>query len=140
MGVKEGFHCTFLVGDEVLDDDVGHVVPVGVAVFVQAVHRAEHQLVVRQGSILTPHHLETTSTPLYTHHVNPSINSLFTQLINVISCSYLYQSIDRKSQTMNKCDYFLMTTNQPPVDKINQSFPQQIRVISCSNQRHCLLT
>ena len=44
-----------MVSDEVLDDDVCHVVSVGVAVFVQAVHSAEHQLVVGQSSILTAH-------------------------------------------------------------------------------------
>ena len=37
---------TFLVSEEVLDDDVSHVVSVGVAVFVQAMYSAEHQLVV----------------------------------------------------------------------------------------------
>lgn len=45
-----------------LNDDVGHVVPVGVAVLVQAVHGAEHQLVVGQGSVLTPHRLHNTQT------------------------------------------------------------------------------
>lgn len=35
---------TFLFSDEVLDNDVGHAVSVGVTVFVQAMHRAEVEL------------------------------------------------------------------------------------------------
>ena len=52
---------TFLVCDEVLYDDVGHVVPVGITVLVQAVHRAEDQLVVRDRTVLTPHSLHKYS-------------------------------------------------------------------------------
>jgi hypothetical protein len=35
---------TFLFSDEVLEDDTGHAVSVGVTIFVQAMHRAEDEL------------------------------------------------------------------------------------------------
>lgn len=44
---------TFLLGDEVLHDDVGHTVPVGVAVLVQAMNRAEDELEEGDGAVLT---------------------------------------------------------------------------------------
>ena len=48
-----------MVGDEVLYDDVSHVVSVGVAVFVQAVHYAKDEMVVGNGTVLTTHGLQT---------------------------------------------------------------------------------
>lgn len=50
---------TFLLCDEVLDNNIGHIVPVGVAVFIEAVDSAENQLVEGDCSILTPHCLNT---------------------------------------------------------------------------------
>ena len=47
----------FLVGDEVLDDDVSHVLPVGIALPVEAVHSAEDELVVGNGTVLATHRL-----------------------------------------------------------------------------------
>lgn len=52
---------TFLLGDQVLHDDVGHAIPVGVAVLVEPVDCAENQLVEGDGAILAAHHLQRTS-------------------------------------------------------------------------------
>lgn len=49
---------TFLLCDEVLDNDVGHAVSVGVAVLVEAVNRAENQPVAGDGPILAAQHLD----------------------------------------------------------------------------------
>ena len=40
-----------------LYDDVSHVVPAGVTILVEAVHRTEDELVTRDGPILTPYSL-----------------------------------------------------------------------------------
>ncbi len=50
---SDDFLVTFLLSDEVLDDDVGHAVSVGVAVLIQAVDRAEDQLEEGDGAVLT---------------------------------------------------------------------------------------
>lgn len=50
---------TFVFRDEVLDNNISHVVPVGVAIFVEAMDSAENQLVEGDGSILTPYCLNT---------------------------------------------------------------------------------
>lgn len=49
---------TFLLGDEVLDDDVCHAVSVGIAILVEAVNRAENKLVAGDGPILAAQHLD----------------------------------------------------------------------------------
>lgn len=49
---------TFLLCDEVLDDDVRHAVSVGIAVLVEAVNRAENKLVAGDGPILAAQHLD----------------------------------------------------------------------------------
>lgn len=51
------YRSTFLLGDEVLDDDISHAVSVGVAVLIQPVHCAENQLEERYSAILTTHNL-----------------------------------------------------------------------------------
>ena len=51
---------TFLLGDEVLNNDVSHAVSEGVAILVQAVNRAEDQLKEGNGAVLTAHHLHDT--------------------------------------------------------------------------------
>lgn len=48
---------TFLVRDQMLDNDVGHVVSVGVPVLVQTVDSTEDQLIVRDRPVLTSHRL-----------------------------------------------------------------------------------
>ena len=57
--------ATFLIGDEMLYDYVGHVVSEGIPVLVQTVYCAEDQLVEGYSSILTAHRLAITSTLLY---------------------------------------------------------------------------
>lgn len=49
---------TFLLCDEVLDDDVRHAVSVGIAILVEAVNRAENKLVAGDGPILAAQHLD----------------------------------------------------------------------------------
>lgn len=44
---------TLLLSDEVLYDDVGHAVSVGIAVLIQAMNRAEDQLEEGDGAVLT---------------------------------------------------------------------------------------
>lgn len=46
---------TFLVRDQMLDNDIGHVVSVGVPVLVQTVDSTEYQLIVRDRPVLAPH-------------------------------------------------------------------------------------
>lgn len=48
---------TFLVRDQMLDNDVSHVVSVGVPVLVQTMDSTEDQLIVRDRPVLTPHRL-----------------------------------------------------------------------------------
>lgn len=48
---------TFLLGDQVLHNDIRHAIPVGIAVLVEPVHCAENQLVEGNGAILAAHHL-----------------------------------------------------------------------------------
>lgn len=48
---------TFLVRDQMLDNDVSHVVSVGVPVLVQTVNSTKDQLIVRDRPVLTPHRL-----------------------------------------------------------------------------------
>lgn len=50
---------TFLFRDEMLDNNVGHAVPVGVAIFIEAMDSAEYQLVEGDCSILTSYGLNT---------------------------------------------------------------------------------
>lgn len=50
---------TFLFRDEVLDNNIGHVVPVGVAIFIEAMDGAENELVEGDCSILTSYCLHT---------------------------------------------------------------------------------
>lgn len=50
---------TLLLRDEVLDNNIGHAVPVGVAILIEAMDSAENQLVEGDCSILTPHCLNT---------------------------------------------------------------------------------
>mmetsp|Transcript_102145 Transcript_102145/g.284432 ORF Transcript_102145/g.284432 Transcript_102145/m.284432 type:complete len:200 (-) Transcript_102145:801-1400(-) len=45
-----------LLGDKVLDDDIGHDVAVGVAVLVQAMHRGEDNLVHHHGAVIATNH------------------------------------------------------------------------------------
>lgn len=52
---------TFLLGDQVLHNDISHAIPVGVAVLVEPVDCAENQLVEGNGAILAAHHLRRTS-------------------------------------------------------------------------------
>ena len=52
---------TFLLGDQVLHNDIGHAIPVGVAVLVEPMDCAENQLVEGNGAILAAHHLRRTS-------------------------------------------------------------------------------
>lgn len=47
----------FLLRYEVLYDDVSHVLPVSVALLVQAVNRREYELIVGYGTVLTTHGL-----------------------------------------------------------------------------------
>ena len=56
---------TFLVCDEVLYDDVGHVVSVGVPVFVQPVYCAEDELVVGYRTVLTANSLRENNQDYY---------------------------------------------------------------------------
>lgn len=49
---------TFLFGDEVLDNDIGHAVSVSIAVFVKAMNRAEDELEEGNGPILAAQHLD----------------------------------------------------------------------------------
>ena len=51
--------ANFLVSQEVLDDDVGHVLTEGVAITIEAMDCAEDELIVGYGSILTTHRLKT---------------------------------------------------------------------------------
>ena len=46
------FDPDFLIREQVLDDHVGHVLPVGIALPVEAMDGAEYQLIVSNGSIL----------------------------------------------------------------------------------------
>lgn len=48
---------TFLVRDQMLDNDVSHVVSVGVPILVQTMDSTEDQLIVRDRPVLTPHRL-----------------------------------------------------------------------------------
>lgn len=48
---------TFLVRDQMLDNDVGHVVSVGVPILVQTVDSTEYQLIVRDRPVLASHRL-----------------------------------------------------------------------------------
>lgn len=57
MGSPSLNESTFLFSDEVLDDDIGHAVSVGIAVLVQAVHRAEDELEEGYGPILAAQNL-----------------------------------------------------------------------------------
>ena len=52
---------TFVVGDEVLNNDISHVIPVRITVFEETVHRAEEQLVVRDRPVLATHRLNKTN-------------------------------------------------------------------------------
>lgn len=49
---------TVLFSDEVLHDDIGHVVSIGVEVFVEAVNCGEVKLVAIDGPILAATHLD----------------------------------------------------------------------------------
>lgn len=49
---------TFLLSDEVLDNDISHAISVGVAVLIETVHCAENQLEEGYSAILTTHHLK----------------------------------------------------------------------------------
>lgn len=49
---------TFLLSDEVLDNDISHVVSIGVAILVEAVNCAEDNLVAGNGPILAAQHLD----------------------------------------------------------------------------------
>lgn len=49
---------TFLLCDEVLDNDIRHAVSVGIAILVEAVNRAENKLVAGDGPILAAQHLD----------------------------------------------------------------------------------
>lgn len=51
---------TFSFGDEVLDNDIGHVVSIRVAILVEAVNRTEVELVAGDGPVLAAHHLYET--------------------------------------------------------------------------------
>ena len=59
---------TFLVCDEMLYDDVGHVVSVGVPVFVQPVYRAEDELVVGYRTVLTANSLRENNQDYYYYY------------------------------------------------------------------------
>lgn len=49
---------TFLLSDEVLDNDIRHVVSIGVAILVEAVNCTEDNLVAGNGTILAAQHLD----------------------------------------------------------------------------------
>lgn len=49
---------TFLLGDEVLHDDVRHAVSIGVTVFIEAMNCREVKLVAEDGPILAAAHLD----------------------------------------------------------------------------------
>lgn len=49
---------TFLLSDEVLDNDISHVVSIGIAILVEAVNCAEDNLVAGNSPILTAQHLD----------------------------------------------------------------------------------
>lgn len=49
---------TFLLSDEVLDNDISHIVSIGVAIFVEAVNCTEDNLVAGNGPILAAQHLD----------------------------------------------------------------------------------
>lgn len=48
---------TFLLSDEVLDNDISHAVSVSIAILVEAVNCTEDKLVAGDGPILTAQHL-----------------------------------------------------------------------------------
>lgn len=50
--------CTFLLSDEVLDNDISHVVSIGIAILVEAVNCAKYDLVAGNGPILAAQHLD----------------------------------------------------------------------------------
>ena len=49
---------TFLFSDEVLDNDISHVVSVSIAILVESVNCAEDKLVAGEGPILAAQHLD----------------------------------------------------------------------------------
>lgn len=57
-GLCEALSGTFLLSDEVLDNDISHVVSIGVAIFVEAVNCTEDNLVAGNGPILAAQHLD----------------------------------------------------------------------------------
>jgi len=68
MSCRESEKCTFLLRDEVLHDDVGHAVSVRVAVFVEAVHCTEDELVAGDGPVLAAQHLDKRERCSRTSH------------------------------------------------------------------------
>ena len=56
---------TLLVCDEMLDDDICHVVAEGISVLVQTMDRAEDELVVSDGPVLTAQYLPTPQCMLH---------------------------------------------------------------------------
>ena len=51
-------NCTFLLSDEVLDDDVSHAVSISITILVEAMNSAEGKLVAGNGPILAAQHLD----------------------------------------------------------------------------------
>lgn len=50
---------TFLLSDEVLDNNIGHAVSVSIAIFIKAMNSAENQLIEGYCSILASYCLNT---------------------------------------------------------------------------------
>lgn len=50
--------CTFLLSDEVLDNDISHAVSISIAILVEAMNCTEDKLVAGDGPILAAQHLD----------------------------------------------------------------------------------
>ena len=81
-------NCTFLVSDEMLNDDIRHVVTEGISVLVETMDRAEDELVVGNGPILTAHHLKNHSmwsqVLVLSWHMKVGMGSILTSPIHVV--------------------------------------------------------
>ena len=61
--------ANFLRLDEMLNDDISHVLPVGVPFLVQSVNGRENQLVVGDGTIVAPNRLNRVRKVFFRYHV-----------------------------------------------------------------------